>query len=253
MMNNDGTMGDVEARLDITIRPPFYSSWWAILLYIILAGCAGYLWYQRILRRHAERVELERQLRDYERQQIMSTMRAEMAVKQSEAQPAAKQKMPFLPVTNEIVGFVKRYVESFKAADNKPFRLSFQSSLNRLTMQYDPDLVKRMLDILMTNAVKFAPAGSRVKVNMAEVDRMCEIQIADRGLGIPEESRANLFDPNVESVVEFDVVARIVNLHGGTVHAEDNPDGGTIVIVRLPIEMKVNDDIPVEDAVLMDD
>ena len=120
-------------------------------------------------------------------------------------------------------------------------------------MQYDPDLVKRMLDILMTNAVKFAPAGSRVKVNMAEVDRMYEIRIADRGLGIPEESRANLFDPNVESVVEFDVVARIVNLHGGTVHAEDNPDGGTIVIVRLPIEMKVNDDIPVEDAVLMDD
>ena len=53
-------------------------------------------------------------------------------------------------------------------------------------------------------------------------------------------------------MVEFDVVARIVNLHGGTVHAEDNPDGGTIVIVRLPIEMKVNDDIPVEDAVLMD-
>ena len=253
MLNNDGTMGDVEARLDITIRPPFYSSWWAILLYIILAGCAGYLWYQRILRRHAERVELERQLRDYERQQIMSTMRAEMATKQSEPQPAAKEKMPFIPVVDEIVGFVKRYVESFKAADNKPFRLSFQSSLNRLTMQYDPDLVKRMLDILMTNAVKFAPAGSRVKVNMAEVDRMCEIRIADRGLGIPEESRANLFDPNVESVVEFDVVARIVNLHGGTVHAEDNPDGGTIVIVRLPIEMKVNDDIPVEDAVLMDD
>ena len=119
-------------------------------------------------------------------------------------------------------------------------------------MKFDMDLLYRMLHILLANAVRFSPAGSRVRVNLAEVGNMAEIRITDRGLGIPEESRANMFDPNVESVVEFDVVARIVNLHGGTVRAEDNPEGGTIVIVQLPIDMMMSDDIPVEDAVLMD-
>ena len=252
MLNDDGTMGDVERSIDITIRPPLYATWWAILLYIIVGGCLAFLWYQRTLRRHAERVELERQLREYEKQELMRRMRAEMEAKQPEPKERTEDELTYRPVISELVGFVKRTAEEFKSADGKPFKMTFQSALNRLTMKFDMDLLYRMLHILLANAVRFSPAGSRVRVNLAEVGNMAEIRITDRGLGIPEESRANMFDPNVESVVEFDVVARIVNLHGGTVRAEDNPEGGTIVIVQLPIDMMMSDDIPVEDAVLMD-
>ena len=252
MLNDDGTMGDVERSIDITIRPPLYATWWAILLYIIVGGCLAFLWYQRTLHRHAERVELERQLREYEKQELMRRMRAEMEAKQPKPKERTEEELTYRPVISELVGFVKRTAEEFKSADDKPFKMSFQSALNRLTMKFDMDLLYRMLHILLANAVRFSPAGSRVRVNLAEVGNMAEIRITDRGLGIPEESRANMFDPNVESVVEFDVVARIVNLHGGTVRAEDNPEGGTIVIVQLPIDMMMSDDIPVEDAVLMD-
>ena len=37
MLRDDGTMGEVESRLDITIDSPWYRSWWAILLYILIA------------------------------------------------------------------------------------------------------------------------------------------------------------------------------------------------------------------------
>jgi len=36
MLKDDGTMGEVESRLDITIDAPWYRSWWAIMLYILL-------------------------------------------------------------------------------------------------------------------------------------------------------------------------------------------------------------------------
>jgi hypothetical protein len=36
MLKDDGTMGEVESRLDITIDAPWYRSWWAILCYVLL-------------------------------------------------------------------------------------------------------------------------------------------------------------------------------------------------------------------------
>ena len=43
MLNDDGTMGEIESQLDITIRGPWYTSWWAIILWLALVVLAG--WY----------------------------------------------------------------------------------------------------------------------------------------------------------------------------------------------------------------
>lgn len=43
MLNDDGTMGQVESQLHITIAAPWYRSWWAVLVYIALIAAA--LWY----------------------------------------------------------------------------------------------------------------------------------------------------------------------------------------------------------------
>ncbi len=46
MLNDDGTMGEVESRLDITIGQSWYRSWWAIILYLLLATGACYWLYR---------------------------------------------------------------------------------------------------------------------------------------------------------------------------------------------------------------
>ena len=60
MFKDDGTMGEYESRLDIIIGTPWYRSWWAWLLYLVLA--AGILWkilsgrkivFSKLLRRNA--------------------------------------------------------------------------------------------------------------------------------------------------------------------------------------------------------
>lgn len=46
MLNDDGTMGEVESRLDITIGQAWFRSWWAIILYLLVAAGLCY-WVQR--------------------------------------------------------------------------------------------------------------------------------------------------------------------------------------------------------------
>lgn len=47
MLKDDGTMGDTESQLDITIEGPWYTSWWAFLIYVLILGLAIWYWLQR--------------------------------------------------------------------------------------------------------------------------------------------------------------------------------------------------------------
>ena len=44
MLKDDGTMGEVESRLDISIGSPWYRSWWAWLCYILIIGFGIFIW-----------------------------------------------------------------------------------------------------------------------------------------------------------------------------------------------------------------
>ena len=255
MLNDNGTIGDDESRIDITILPPFYRSWWAVLLYILLGCCLAFLWYRRTVRRHSEHIALEHQRRELEKQQWMSEMRAQMAQQPQWATPKQEEQLLFRPTTNELVGFVKQHVEEFRLPDGHHPKLSFHSSLNRFTMSFDPALLSRMMDILLNNAVKFSPQGSRIRISMALAgNNMAEIRVADRGLGIPEEARAHMFDAAADAGIGLNTVKRIVDLHRGNVSTADNPDGGTIFVIQLSADlpMPASTEPAVEDAVLMD-
>ena len=53
MLRDDGTMGEEESQLEITIGSPWYSSWWAILCYILLL--VAIVWWREPLKRLAQR------------------------------------------------------------------------------------------------------------------------------------------------------------------------------------------------------
>ena len=67
-----------------------------------------------------------------------------------------------------------------------------------------------------------------------------DLVIVDNGAGIPEDIRDSLFDPYVSSKAKgsglgLAIVKRIIEEHSGTVWATDNPNGGTVMHVRLPV------------------
>ncbi len=110
----------------------------------------------------------------------------------------------------------------------------------------DRDQLRQVIWKLVSNAVKFTPAGGRVDVGVGRTESHVEIIVADSGVGIPSECLPQLFQPFWQEDARFSrthgglglglaLVRRIVELHGGTVRAESaGPGGGATFTVVLP-------------------
>jgi two-component system sensor histidine kinase KdpD len=107
-----------------------------------------------------------------------------------------------------------------------------------LLLEIDPVLFEQVLINLIENASKHgAPPYS---IHARRRGELVEIEVADRGAGLPEGDRARLFDKFVRASAApgaglgLAVVRAIVQAHGGTVAAEDRPGGGAVFRVVLP-------------------
>jgi PAS domain S-box-containing protein len=108
----------------------------------------------------------------------------------------------------------------------------------------DPVRVEQVLTNLLSNAVKYSPGGGPIDVEVStpEPDAV-SIAVRDRGIGIPVEHRARLFD-RFYRIRPADRVAgmglglfisrQIAEAHGGRIEAEFPPDGGTRFVITLP-------------------
>ncbi len=100
-----------------------------------------------------------------------------------------------------------------------------------------------VLQNLLTNAVKFARpgVGPRVSISSRPVPDGWRISVADNGIGIPADRRADVFtmfsqaDARVEGHgIGLGTVARIVSALDGRVGADEAPSGGAEVWFELP-------------------
>jgi len=100
----------------------------------------------------------------------------------------------------------------------------------------------RALQNLVDNAIQASRAGSTVTVSIKVADGYAEIQVRDRAGGLPglhAKRRIDNFDepPNRSSKgfgLGLKLAWQIVELHGGTLHAEPNDEAGTTFVMRLP-------------------
>jgi two-component system sensor histidine kinase/response regulator len=76
--------------------------------------------------------------------------------------------------------------------------VSLEQSIETRELSADPDLLRRVLENLVDNALRHAPEGSTVKVSATASEGATELRVADAGPGIPEEMRESIFDPFVQ-------------------------------------------------------
>jgi signal transduction histidine kinase len=99
---------------------------------------------------------------------------------------------------------------------------------------------------LIGNAVKYSPAGGPIDVRLTTDGDWAELQVVDRGLGIPAAALPHLFQqfyraPNVDTQaisgmgIGLFVIHEIVTQHGGTVAAASVEGHGSTFTVRLPL------------------
>ena len=268
MLNEDGTMGENEATLKITITPPLIRNRWLMVAFLLLVGLGIFLWRRRFLKKHAERVELENYRNEIHKKHWMSAMKKklhlqtrggdddEAGVEDADQMATDTMYEELAPVTSgvkektELVPMLHEVCDTFKAPGGKFLKISFFPLAEQLEVMGDRPQLAYMLKILLLNSSRFAPANSTVKVFVERQADNAVIRVIDKGVGIPDDVLPHLFEKieNDSEGTNLHLVADIVQSHGGTVRSEGNIGGGTVFTITLPL-------IPeeIEEAVMMDD
>ncbi len=103
----------------------------------------------------------------------------------------------------------------------------------------------RVVTNLVSNALKYSPAGSTVRVRCERDGDEVLVGVTDEGIGISVEDRRHLFqeffrseDPSTQRQVGtglgLSIVRRIVTRHGGRVEVDSEPGRGSDFVVRFP-------------------
>jgi two-component system sensor histidine kinase CpxA len=108
------------------------------------------------------------------------------------------------------------------------------------------ELLRRALDNVVRNAVRFTAAGEPVEVELARDARRVTLSVRDHGPGVPADALTKIWKPFYR--VEGDrarnsggtglglaITEQAVTLHGGQVRAENHDGGGLLVTLELPI------------------
>lgn len=108
----------------------------------------------------------------------------------------------------------------------------------------DKDILRRILTNLLSNGLKYSPAGSQVDCRIRNDKNQLLIEVEDRGIGIPEPDQKNLFTRffragNVENIqgtgLGLNLVQRYLELLNGHIRFESTEGKGSLFSIDIPI------------------
>jgi signal transduction histidine kinase/ligand-binding sensor domain-containing protein/CheY-like chemotaxis protein/AraC-like DNA-binding protein len=168
--------------------------------------------------------------------------------------------MKLQTVRQDIVPFLKGVLHSFDSlAVQKEVELIFQTETEYISLYYDPEKMEEVISNLVSNAVKFTPAGGRITMSVEvreaqpakegkEEQEILEVSVSDTGPGIPREALEHIFDRFYQADSTYELhrqgtgiglaIAReIVELHRGTItaYSPGREGTGTLFVIRLPM------------------
>jgi len=113
-------------------------------------------------------------------------------------------------------------------------------NLDPVLLDFDAGRIRQVLDNLVTNAVRYTPAGGTITLDVTPVDGGAEIVVGDTGRGMTPDDAARMFDRFVKSAdsggsgLGLAIARSLIEAHGGTISATSSPGEGTVVTIRLP-------------------
>ncbi len=121
-----------------------------------------------------------------------------------------------------------------------------------ITLAADRARVRQLLMNLLTNAIKYTPAGGRVEIETALQDGRVEVAVRDTGIGIAPGDLAHIFDrfwradrarsrtgERAGVGLGLAISKWIAEAHGGTITVQSRPGRGSTFTVALPLEQPV--------------
>lgn len=109
----------------------------------------------------------------------------------------------------------------------------------------DPESLAELLDNLVSNAIKYTPAGGQVRVTAARQGDEVVLAVSDTGIGVPPEERERVFEEFYRATnaretgkegtgLGLSIVRAIVDAHQGRIEVESDPGRGSTFRALLP-------------------
>lgn len=147
----------------------------------------------------------------------------------------------------EVVSLTKEIVDSVKLfAAQKNLRISFQTACDEIVISTDVEKYERIILNLLSNAIKFTPSKKSIQVILFKQGPYVKIEIKDKGIGIPEDKIAIIFERFGQADTSFTrqaegtgiglyLVKLLVSNLGGRVHVTSKEGYGSTFSVTLPL------------------
>jgi signal transduction histidine kinase/CheY-like chemotaxis protein len=128
----------------------------------------------------------------------------------------------------------------------KKLRMTFEPAPEKVELEIDPARVDQIFTNLVSNAVKFVPAGGSITVRVAATAAEARLSVSDDGPGLEPGEKERIFEIFHQSPrrpggaegglgVGLAVARSLAELHGGTLTAEsDGPGRGSTFTLTLP-------------------
>jgi signal transduction histidine kinase len=127
------------------------------------------------------------------------------------------------------------------------FRLTMEVDEEMPMARGDPDALEQAVLNLLTNAIKYSGDSREVGLRLRRLEGGAEIQVVDRGIGIPPEDQKRIFEKFYRAPVRenellpgtglgLTLVEHVARAHGGSVAVESRPGEGSTFSIRIPLE-----------------
>lgn len=159
---------------------------------------------------------------------------------------SGKLRLDLRPVS--LSSIIHAAVETVRqSAENKELQLTVQVQTLAAPVIGDTNRLQQIIWNLLTNAIKFTPAGGQIKVQATQTGAYAEVVIQDSGQGIAPVFLPHVFDPFRQEDAKpsrkqsglglgLSIVRQLVEMHGGTINAySDGLDQGARFTIRLPL------------------
>ena len=155
---------------------------------------------------------------------------------------AMTQRVEPKPAPTDLAAFLSGQVARYSdTAATKAVAVSVQHADGKAML--DPAVIGRVLDNLLTNALRHVPQGGSVEVDVERTPKLLTLTVADNGAGVPPNMTDRLFEPFVTGRAEgtglgLAIARELADAHGGrlVLRSHDNRLGGAVFALELPQE-----------------
>jgi len=145
----------------------------------------------------------------------------------------------------ELNVFLKNLVDAWKIQKDFKSNVVFISTSQKMYALINSEKFQRVIDNLISNALKFSKDTDKVLVNLDQTRSEISIKIQDQGMGIPQDMLPHLFESFSKAGREglrgekstglgLSIVKQIVESHRGTIKVESIEGKGTTFTITLP-------------------